>query len=71
MPRNYFNPCLKNINLLAQKKYNQGILSSIDLLIFKNNLQTAQLKYIESEYNKLEIHLQIKRLIGGLLLDYN
>ena len=57
--------------LLAQKKYNQGILSSIDLLIFKNNLQTAQLKYIESEYNKLEIYLQIKRLIGGLLLDYN
>lgn len=57
--------------LLAQKKYNQGILSSIDLLIFKNNLQNAQLKYIESEYNKLEIHLQIKRLIGSLLLDYN
>ena len=57
--------------LLAQKKYNQGILSSIDLLLFKNNLQNAQLKYIECEYNKLEIYLQIKRLIGDLLLDYN
>tara|TARA_Y100000385_G_scaffold183590_1_gene189615 strand:+ start:1859 stop:3181 length:1323 start_codon:yes stop_codon:yes gene_type:complete len=57
--------------LLAQKKYNQGVLSSIDLLIFKNNLQNAQLKYIESEYNKLEIYLQIKRLTGDLLLDYN
>ena len=57
--------------LLAQKKYSQGVLSSMDLLIFKNNLQNAQLKYLESEYNKLEIYLQIKRIIGDLLIDYN
>ena len=57
--------------LLAQKKYNQGVLSSVDLLIFKNNLLNAKLKFIESEYNKLEIYLQIKRLTGDLLLDYN
>lgn len=55
---------------LAQKRFDMGTLSSVELLNFQNNYQSTLMQHYENQYNKLDSFLEIYRLTGKIALDY-
>ncbi len=55
---------------LAQKRFENGTLTSVELLSFQNAYQNTILQHYDNLFNKLDTYLEIYKLTGGMSLDY-
>jgi len=55
---------------LAQKRFENGTISSIDLSTFQSNYQNTLIQHYQNHYNKLETYLEIFRMTGNLGLEF-
>ena len=55
---------------LAQKRLENGTLSSVELLNFQNAYQNTVLQHYDNLFNKLDTFLEIYKLSGGMSLEY-
>lgn len=55
---------------MAEKRFNSGTLSSIDLILFETTYQNQMLQHYEFLFNKINTFLEIYRMTGKLRLDY-
>ncbi len=55
---------------LAQKRFENGTLSSVELLNFQNAYQNTVLQHYDNLFNKLDTFLEIYKLSGGMSLEY-
>lgn len=55
---------------LAQKRFENGTLSSVELLSFQNAYQNTLIQHFDNQFNKLDTFLEIYKMTGKLALDY-
>jgi outer membrane protein TolC len=55
---------------LAQKRFELGTLSSIELATFQNNYQNTLMQHYENQFNKMDTFLEIYKMTGKLSLTY-
>jgi len=55
---------------LAEKKFNQGTINSIEYASFVNSYQNSMISYQENLFNKLDTYLEIYKMTGKLGLEY-
>ncbi len=55
---------------LAQKRFELGTLSSIELATFQNNYQNTLIQHYENQFNKMDTFLEIYKLTGKMGLSY-
>jgi outer membrane protein TolC len=55
---------------LANERYKNGYLSSIDYRILQINYQNTALTYLEALYNTIETHTDLLRITGGIIAEY-
>ena len=55
---------------LAQRKFENGSINSVDLSTFQSNFQNTLIQHYENLYNKLDTYLEIYRMTGSLGLQY-
>lgn len=55
---------------LAQKRFELGTLSSIELASFQNNYQNTLMQHYENQFNKMDTFLEIYKMTGKLSLNY-
>ena len=55
---------------LAQDRYNNGSINSIDLAVFQNNYRNTTIQHYENLFNKLDTYLEIYKMTGKIGLDY-
>jgi len=55
---------------LAQKRFENGTLSSVELLSFQNTYQNTLIQHYDNQFNKLDTFLEIYKMTGKLALDY-
>ena len=55
---------------LAQKRFENGTLSSVELLSFQNAYQNTLIQHYDNQFNKLDTFLEIYKMTGKLALDY-
>jgi outer membrane protein len=55
---------------LANERYKNGYLSSIDYRVIQINYQNTALTYLEALYNTIETHTDLLRLTGGIIAEY-
>jgi len=55
---------------LAQKRFENGTLSSVELLSFQNAYQNTLIQHFDNQFNKLDTFLEIYKITGKLALDY-
>ncbi len=56
--------------ILAEKRFNLGTLSSIELITFKNTFENQSLQYFDFVLTKIKTYLEIYKMTGKLKLDY-
>lgn len=56
---------------LAQKRFDMGTLSSVELSVFQNNYQNTLIQHYENQFNKIDTYLEIYKLMGKLGLEYS
>lgn len=56
--------------VLAEKRFNLGTLSSIELITFKNTFENQSLQYFDFVLTKIKTYLEIYKMTGKLKLDY-
>ncbi|MGB0934108.1 MAG: TolC family protein [Lishizhenia sp.] len=56
---------------LAIDKFENGTISSLDLINLKNNYITAGLNHLDNLYGKLELYLELLKSSGNMQLEYN
>jgi outer membrane protein TolC len=55
---------------LAERRFNLGTLSSIELINFKNTFENQSLQYFDFVLAKIKTYLEIYKMTGKLKLDY-
>jgi outer membrane protein len=55
---------------LAQKRFELGTLTSIELATFQNNYQNTLIQHYENQFNKMDTFLEIYKLTGKMGLSY-
>jgi outer membrane protein len=55
---------------LAQKRFDLGTLTSIELATFQNNYQNTLIQHYENQFNKMDTFLEIYKLTGKMGLSY-
>jgi outer membrane protein TolC len=55
---------------LAQKRFENGTLSSVELLSFQNAYQNTLIQHYDNQFNKLDTFLEIYKMTGKLALEY-
>lgn len=55
---------------LAQKQFDLGTISSIELSVFQNNYQNTLIQHYENQFNKIDSYLEIYKMMGKLGLEY-
>lgn len=55
---------------LAQKRFDLGTLTSIELAAFQNNYQNTLMQHYENQFNKMDTFLEIYKMTGKLALTY-
>lgn len=55
---------------LAQRKFENGSINSVDLSTFQSNFQNTLIQHYENLYNKLDTYLEIYKMTGSLGLQY-
>lgn len=55
---------------LAQKRFDLGTLTSIELATFQNNYQNTLIQHYENQFNKMDTFLEIYKLTGKMGLNY-
>lgn len=55
---------------LAQKRFELGTLTSIELATFQNNYQNTLMQHYENQFNKMDTFLEIYKMTGKLSLTY-
>jgi outer membrane protein TolC len=55
---------------LAQKRFELGTLTSIELATFQNNYQNTLMQHYENQFNKMDTFLEIYKLTGKMGLSY-
>lgn len=55
---------------LAQKRFENGTLTSFELLSFQNAYQNTLIQHYDNQFNKLDTFLEIYKMTGKLALDY-
>ncbi len=55
---------------LAQKRFDMGSLTSIELATFQNNYQNTLMQHYENQFNKMDTFLEIYKMTGKLALTY-
>jgi outer membrane protein len=55
---------------LAQKRFDLGTLTSIELAAFQNNYQNTLMQHYENQFNKMDTFLEIYKMTGKLSLNY-
>jgi outer membrane protein TolC len=55
---------------LAQTKFDNGTLSSIELAVYQNNYQTTLMQYYENLYNRIDTYLEVYKMTGKIGLEY-
>lgn len=55
---------------LAQKRFDLGSLTSIELATFQNNYQNTLMQHYENQFNKMDTFLEIYKMTGKLSLTY-
>jgi outer membrane protein TolC len=55
---------------LAQKRFELGTLSSIELATFQNNYQNTLMQHYENQFNRMDAFLEIYKLTGKMGLSY-
>jgi len=53
---------------LAQKRFDQGTMNSIELLVFQSAYQNTLLQHYENVYHRLDTYLEIYRMMGKMQL---
>lgn len=55
---------------LAQRKFENGSINSVDLSTYQSNYQNTLIQHYENQYNKLDTYLEIYRMTGSLGLQF-
>jgi outer membrane protein TolC len=55
---------------LAQKRFENGTLTSFELLSFQNAYQNTLIQHFDNQFNKLDTFLEIYKITGKLALEY-
>jgi outer membrane protein TolC len=55
---------------LAEKRFELGTLSSIELVNFKNTYENQSLQYFDFLLTKINTYLEMYKMTGKLKLDY-
>ncbi len=55
---------------MAQKRFENGTISSVDLSNFQANYQNTLIQHYQNQYNKLETYLEIFKMSGNLGLEF-
>jgi outer membrane protein TolC len=56
---------------LSREKYRNGSINSFDFRIVQNNYLSSVILRSQSQYNLIDAHVELMRLTGGLIEDYN
>lgn len=60
----------KKMMELAEKRFDQGTINSIELFTIQNNYQNTIIQHFENQFNRLDTYLEIYKLMGKLALEY-
>lgn len=55
---------------LAQRRFSNGSINSIDLSNFQNNYQNTLVQHYENQFNRLDTYLEIYKMTGKISLEY-
>lgn len=55
---------------LAEIKYHNNVINSIDLSNFQNSYQDAMIRHFENQFNKLDTYLEVYKMMGKISLEY-
>lgn len=56
---------------LANSKFKNGSINSLDVINFKNNYITSSINHLDNQYNRLELYLELLKTSGNMQLEYN
>lgn len=56
---------------LGKDRFKSNLINSIELSTLKNNYQNSMLSFYESQYNLIETYLEIYKLSGAIVQNYN
>jgi len=55
---------------LAEKRFKNGAINSIDLMTIQNNYENTMIRHYENLFNKMETYLEIYKMTGKIGLEY-
>ncbi len=55
---------------LAEKRFKNGAINSIDLMTIQNNYENTLIRHYENLFNKMETYLEIYKMTGKIGLEY-
>jgi outer membrane protein TolC len=55
---------------LAQTRFDNGTMSSIELAVYQNNYQNTLIQHYENLYNRIDTYLEVYKMTGKIGLEY-